>query len=238
MRAADSNVGNAGAWSGSKPTANSSWYEAAKFANWLTTGNAYAGAYQFDSGGVLTAVNRAAAVSAYGTVYVLPTENEWYKAAYLKSDGSDYTLYATGNSIPTAGTGGENYNGVIVGAWNVGSGTTSSIENNGTFDMSGNIWEWNESALDGTLNNMAEARLFRGGSSVNSGDNLRSSNRYGYYPTSEHYLVGFRIAVIPEPSTVSLLGLGAVSGILLRRRDKIAHVKRSPLSCDKCAGYW
>ncbi len=33
-----------------------SWYEAAKFANWLTTGDAHNGAYHFDATGVLTNV--------------------------------------------------------------------------------------------------------------------------------------------------------------------------------------
>ena len=85
------------------------------------------------------------ALTTYGTIYVLPSEDEWYKAAYLKSDGSGYTLYATGDSVPTAGTGA-NYNGANSAPWNVGSGTA---ENNGTYDMGGNVWEWGESAFAG-----------------------------------------------------------------------------------------
>lgn len=108
-RAADSRIDNGNenpyAIGVNGPAGRVSWHESAKFANWLTTGNAYTGAYQFDSDGTLSHVNRAAAVSTYGTVYVLPTEDEWYKAAYFKSDGSAYTLYATGDSAPTAGSG-------------------------------------------------------------------------------------------------------------------------------------
>ena len=96
MIAADANVGNAGDWSGSQPTASSSWYEAAKFANWLTSGNALQGAYGFSDATTFTGVDRATALTTYGTIYVLPSEDEWYKAAYLKSDGSGYTTYATG----------------------------------------------------------------------------------------------------------------------------------------------
>jgi len=41
VRAAAPAVGNAGysGWTGSQPTAGTSWYEAARFCNWLTTGN-------------------------------------------------------------------------------------------------------------------------------------------------------------------------------------------------------
>jgi hypothetical protein len=47
------------------PTSSNSWYEAAMFANWLTTGDAYAGAYRFDTNGTVVAVDLAAAVAAY-----------------------------------------------------------------------------------------------------------------------------------------------------------------------------
>ena len=97
---ADNNVGNAGDWSGTQPTAGTSWYEAAKFANWLTSGDALLGAYGFSNSTSFTGVDRAAAIATYGTIYVLPSEDEWYKAAYLKSDGSGYTTYATGNATP------------------------------------------------------------------------------------------------------------------------------------------
>jgi len=214
--AADSNVGNAGSWAGSQPTASSSWYESAKFANWLTTGSAYSGAYQFNGSGTLTNVNRAAAVSAYGTVYVLPTEDEWYKAAYLKSDGSAYTLYATGDSVPAAGAGGENYDDPFGGSpWNVGTGIA---ENNGTFDMNGNVFEWNESAYDGTLDNMAENRVIRSGAFNNSESILRSSNRSIGTPTSEINRFGFRVAAIPEPSSILLMGVAGGFAVFIRRR--------------------
>ena len=128
-------------WSGSQPTANTSWYEAAKLANWLTSGNALQGAYQFSDATTFTGVDRDAALATYMTIYVLPSEDEWYKAAYLKSDGSGYTTYATGDSEPTAGFDA-NYNGVNSAPWDVGSGT---VENNGTYDMGGNVFEWGES---------------------------------------------------------------------------------------------
>ena len=223
-RAADSRVGdgNEGYWNDGTRTVGTggpasyvSAYEGMKFANWLTTGDAYTGAYQFDESETLTAVDRDAAVTAYGTVYVLPTENEWYKAAYLKSDGSAYTFYATGNSIPTAGAGGENYNNVIGSPWNVGSGIA---ENNGTFDMNGNVWEWNESAFDGTLDNMDETRVLRGGVFLYSELGLQSPSRLNSTPMFENYDVGFRVAAIPEPSSLAMVGLVSGCALFVRRR--------------------
>ncbi len=191
------------------------WLDGAKFANWLTTGDAYTGAYQFNGSGTLTAVDRAAAVSTYGTVYVLPTENEWYKAAYLKSDGSGYTLYAAGDTPPTAGAGGENYNAVNSTPWDVGSGIA---ENNGTFDMNGNAREWNESAWDGTLDSMSENRVIRGGAFNSSVSGLWSPDRMGFDPAMEDTSFGFRVVAIPEPSSLAMVGMVGGLGLFIRRK--------------------
>ena len=219
--AADSVVGNAGNWSGSQPTASSSWYEAAKFANWLTSGDALQGAYGFSDATTFTGVDRATALTTYGTIYVLPSEDEWYKAAYLKSDGSGYTTYATGDGLPVEGTDA-NYNGVNSDPWNVGSGTE---ENNGTFDMGGNVWEWGESAFDGTLDVLSESRVLRGGYWVNNSINLQSSTRYSFGPDFVNTGLGFRVAsvsaavaAVPEPSSVGLLVIGAMGCVLRRKR--------------------
>jgi len=219
--AADSVVGNAGNSSGSQPTASSSWYEAAKFANWLTSGDALQGAYGFSDATTFTGVDRDTALTTFGTIYVLPTEDEWYKAAYLKSDGSGYTLYATGDSVPTAGTDA-NYNFATPPTWNVGSG---SVENNGTYDMGGNVWEWGESAFSGGEPTGGESRVLRGGLWSGNSLNLQSSLRFDYDPGAEDGGFGFRVAsvsaavaVVPEPSSVGLLVIGAMGCVLRRKR--------------------
>jgi sulfatase modifying factor 1 len=215
-RAADSRVGDGdeGYWNDGTRTVGTggpasyvSAYEGMKFANWLTSGDAYTGAYQFDSGGVLTAINRDAAVTTYGTVYILPTENEWYKAAYYKpaNDGS-YSLYANGSDDVadlTHGTssGWNYYNGAFVNGspnymWEAGDG---GLEQNGTFDMMGNVWEWNESAFDGSTNNMNSSRVCRGGPAFEAENTLRSSYRNIGAPTFENFGFGFRVAAITAP---------------------------------------
>lgn len=198
-------------WTGTNvPTNNVSWYEALQFCNYLTSGDKSLGAYQFNGNntnpGDFLGINRDSAVSAYDTVYVIPTEDEWYKAAYYT--GSGFSTYANGTNVaPIAGVD-TNYDqgGPYDGPWNVGSGT---IEQNGTFDIMGNVWEWNETLI-GT------DRGIRGGSYNNQGNLLSSSYRYFNYPSLEDDGVdGFRIASVPEPTTLLLLSLG---GLILRRK--------------------
>lgn len=75
-------------WTGTNiPTNRVSWYEAAQFCNYLTSGDKYSGAYNFDQSGNFLGIERESAVSAYGIAYVLPTEDEWYKAAYYTGSG-------------------------------------------------------------------------------------------------------------------------------------------------------
>ena len=88
---------------GSAPASVVTWFSAAKFCNWLTTGDAYAGVYQFNGSGTMTGIDRNYR-NGFGLAYVLPSEDEWYKAAYFKPDGSGYSLYASGlDSTPTWG---------------------------------------------------------------------------------------------------------------------------------------
>ena len=216
--ASDSHIGLSTPNSGNNPAAYVSWLEAAKYCNWLTTGDAYLGAYQFDGSGNLTGVDRAAAIMAHGIVYALPTEDEWYKAAYFKPDASGYSLYANGTATAPVKLVDSVYNYSF--PWDVGHG---KMEQNGTYDMMGNVWEWNESAFDGTLDNMSEYRTVRGGGFSHVVDNLRSTTRNPGDPTGETYYVGFRVVavnVIPEPATALSLALGGLLIVGYRRMRK------------------
>ena len=200
-------IGGSGDWSGNQPVASISWYEAAQFCNYLTSGNKYSGAYKFDISGNFQSIDRVSSISTYGTTYVIPTEDEWYKAAYYKPDGSGYSLYANGTD--TAPSTSQTRYDIYSSPWDFGTGT---MEQNGTFDMMGNIWEFNETLIYGSDN------ALRGGWYNSSYLHLVSSSRRApLYPEYESYSVGFRIAEIPEPATILLLTLG---GLVLRKHSR------------------
>ena len=181
------------------PATAMTWNEAAKYCNWLTSGSPTNGAYQFDAAGsTLTAVDRDAALATFGTVYAIPTENEWYKAAYYT--GSGYSLYPFGTDTPPLGGTNENpqanikEDGQYVNSspnyvWKVGSGAE---EQNGTYDMAGNAFEWIESAADGTLDDMAENRVMRGGSYAYDDRYTPSSSRISRDPSAPSIGIEFR----------------------------------------------
>jgi formylglycine-generating enzyme required for sulfatase activity len=93
---------------------------------------------------------------------------------------------------------------------NVGAYSNSSSYY-GTFDQGGNVWEWNDAVI-------GSDRGRRGGSWDGSENFLRASIRLSNIPTNEINRLGFRLASsIPEP-TRGVLTLGAMCGLLLRRR--------------------
>jgi sulfatase modifying factor 1 len=202
------------------PAVRVTWYEAAKYCNWLTTGNALTGAYQFNGGGTLTnTMTRSQILATSSLYYVLPTLDEWYKAAYFKPDGSGYTLYANGtsnaNTPPTQGAGGWNY-GTAAQTWIVGS---SAVEQNGTYDMMGNVFEWTETFTE-IVGTTYAIRL--GGRYSSDETFMRSSNQSQTVPTEDAALyIGFRVAAIPEPATALLLALGGGIAWLMRLKQRL-----------------
>ncbi len=103
--------------------------------------------------------------------YYIPTENEWYKAAYysptLNSGAGGYYLYATQNDSAPGNVVGNtanqannfttvfcvtqsgNYVGTTLNYLTDVGAFTASGSYYGTYDQSGNVWEWND--LDGTV---------------------------------------------------------------------------------------
>ena len=93
---------------------------------------------------------------------VIPTENEWYKAAYYNPANQTYWEFPTASNVkPTADPvpGGPDSANFIPGGWpnpdyadslghltNVGA-FTSAVSSYGTYDQGGDSLQWNESLI-------------------------------------------------------------------------------------------
>jgi formylglycine-generating enzyme required for sulfatase activity len=230
----------AGAFSGDQPAGNMTWFESAAFVNWLNTSKGFAPAYNLTwsastwSMALWTATdNGYDANNLYRNSqakYFLPSENEFYKAAFGKSDGSGYYLYPTAsNTAPTAVESGttsgtavyNNPNWIPPGPASIyQAGGRSSY---GTMGQGGNIQEWQESSSDGINDSLGDERMVRGGYWHKNGQALDSSTRSSFGPSTgnDHPNLGFRVAsvdVVPEPSTYALIGLGALALVIAYRR--------------------
>ena len=223
---------------GDKPVNYVSWFDAARVSNWLMNGGTSSsstetGAYTLSG----STSGNAPAVNSNATFYV-PTEDQWYKAAYYKggSTNAGYWDYATqSDSVPTAVTAGStgigssgstgnfaNYNDAA--DWNSQNGNVTTVGTNGgasaygAFDMSGNVDEWND--LTGAA---GSSRGLRGGLWYYDASALSSSYRRTYDPSVENGGIAFRLAspvAVPEPSTwvMGLAGIACGGWQMVRRR--------------------
>jgi formylglycine-generating enzyme len=211
------------------------WGDAARFCNWLQNGQptgdqgngtTETGAYTLD--GATTYAALMAVTRNAGATYFIPTENEWYKAAYYKGGGTNagYWLYPTqsntapDNSLALATTepNDANYHKsgytdptnilTPVGTFSASPGPY------GTYDMGGDVWQWNETAVS------SSSRGLRGGDWSLYSDYLASSCRFDGSPTCEYNNFGFRVASVPEPDSLTLVACGAVAALLWWRGRK------------------
>lgn len=230
VRTASSGFNN-GQSMGDMPVNFVSFWDAARFANWLTTGNTETGVYMLGdvTNPTNSTITRDATAWANGGV-AIASENEWFKAAYYNPATSTYALYATGSDTAPAATvpnstdaNSANRSGSLSPASNtvtpVGAYTLAASAY-GTFDQAGNVWEWNDT-ISGSSDHL---RGLRGGSFASNDSDLQSSVRGGGSPSNGFNFVGFRVsslAPIPEPSTYAAIlgGLGLLI-VLLRRKGR------------------
>ena len=205
-----------------RPVAYVSWYDTLRFANWLHNGQQGQGTTEYGAYDMsLQSTNPASIVRLSGATYWLPSEDEWYKAAYYSPAGVYYD-YATGSNYePTAGVDANYYDGGYAEGSPYYSTEVGEYDNEspyGTYDQNGNVYEWNETAI-------GPARGMRGGSWYRYGYDLLSGYRYYNDTTYEDFTRGFRVAgsgettVVPEPMSVGLVLL-SVGGLLLRRAKR------------------
>jgi formylglycine-generating enzyme required for sulfatase activity len=215
-----------------RPATGVSWYEAAAFVNWLNVSTGHQAAYNL-SGASLSLWPSGDAWQAGGenlyrhkdAYYFLPSENEWYKAAYF--DGTTYFNYPTGSDTPPRAVAGGTTarTAVYDQLWEQGPADIANaggVSPYGTMGQGGNVWEWMESASDGVNNSGSENRGLRGGSWDSAAYYLVSSDRNSGNPSFGHIVIGFRVAAVPEPMEAGgVIGLGALGFALWRGRGSL-----------------
>jgi formylglycine-generating enzyme required for sulfatase activity len=231
---------------GDKPVNYVTWFDAARVANWLMNGATGTSSTETGAYTLNTAIIGSAPAVNSGATFYIPTEDQWYKAAYYKGGNTNagywqYATQVTGTAnAPTAvnattvGTGtfgsvspvvSGNFANYASGAdWNGQDGNVTTVGTNGgasvygAFDMSGNLSEWND--LTGSA---GSSRGLRGGSWGGSAFSVSSSGRSAIGPSIENNDVGFRLAspvAVPEPSTwvMGLAGIACAGWGAYRRR--------------------
>jgi formylglycine-generating enzyme required for sulfatase activity len=219
--------------SGNRPVTYVSWFDAARFANWMNNG-ATNGASTETGAYTLNGASSGVILKNPGATWWITSEDEWYKAAYYKGGGTNagYWVYPTqsdsgpGNIISGFANQANHNNGVYAVTQSADYSSTqnyltdagvfsNSASAYGTFDQGGNVWEWNDAVIG-----FGSGRGLRGGSWDYNVSLLQSSFRYAGDPTNGNNVVGFRVASVPEPSTYALI-LMAGAGWLLWKRWKV-----------------
>ncbi len=214
---------------GNKPVIHVSFFDAMRFVNWLDNGQP-TGVQDASTteDGVYTISDGISETRAEGAQFFMPTENEWYKAAYHQpsvdgGDSDDYWLYPTAsNSAPTIATAnatgdisnpganvanynfGADWNGQDGNVTTVGSAGPLSESFYGTSDQGGNVGEWLEEVV-------GPWRVIRGGSWAITDSVMQSSLPLDGSPTFELDVNGFRVASpvsqVPAASAWALVAL-------------------------------
>ena len=216
--------GNEGTWGASGPASSVTLYEAMKYCNWLTSGNVNNGVYVF-SGGIYqstysrTDIMKNGVLDSVATdpnmIYALPTEDEWYKAAYYTGNSGDlWSLYAHElDTAPPKGSGSSTWHyddpGNVFFPGAARDVNIGPLEQNGTINMMGNVFEWMEDS----------AGIIRGGAYPDAAMYLASSWRGVSASTRDSE--GMRVVeVVPEPATALSLVLGGLVVTGYRRLRK------------------
>ncbi len=169
---------------GNRPVNYVTFESCARYANWLTNGGGDGdtedGSYRF-ARGIVTVPDHAALAKEKSPHWVVPSENEWYKAAYYdpnKAGGGYWKYPAKSDSAPKAN---------INTNWATEAGEQGVASAYGTFDQGGNVWEYNDTRNGGKVG-------LRGGSFFlnDSNSHMQSNIRYDVY-SAKWPNYGFRV---------------------------------------------
>ena len=200
---------------GERPIAQVSWFDAARFCNWLHNGGT-PGADTENGAYPLNGAADGIIPRNPDAKWWIPTEEEWYKAAYYQpaaegGDKDDYWLYATrsndlpGNKIgdqpnqanycaPTLFVTGEPTPAPAQNYLTPGGGFSASASFYGTYDQTGNVWEWIDAVMG------PRHRSLRSGGWNNPERYLPATFRHTpFWAGQELPEVGFRVATGAGP---------------------------------------
>ena len=207
-----------------KPVVYVSFLDAMRFCNWLHNGQpagggTETGAYDMSAGGLQA--------HSSGALYWVPTDNEWYKAAYydpargpslpnyVASRGAGpYWLYATRSDVAPNFAGPNTTDANSANFYNVPGATTEAgsytqaFSHYGTYDQAGNVWNLIEEVVNGS------ARGIRGGAWSVEAYGLQSVYSNSVGPGTELDNVGFRIAATAPGGGGGAVTPGAIWRIL------------------------
>jgi formylglycine-generating enzyme required for sulfatase activity len=230
-----------------------SWYDAVRFVNWLHNGQGAAGtetgAYTIEGGGGVPA-NGPSIVRNPGARWFLPTEDEWYKAAYHKGDGAGanywkqptrsdarpYSDQPPGSDAPDP-SNAANYpnDDLVANGYNDGlavTGENFQVGVNYLTDVGAYIhapgpygtFDQAGNVLEWTETPDASNRAARGGGWAGGINTTESAYRIPLLPTHVTHQLGFRVATVPEPQAqaLALCGAAMLAGVRRRRARSYA----------------
>jgi formylglycine-generating enzyme required for sulfatase activity len=178
-----------------RPVINITWLDAVAYCNWLSEQHGYTPIYQLDLKSGRVSLRNEKGRTPNG--YRLPTEAEWEYAARGGIMGDKSERYAGSNKLSEVGWYQANSKDQTQPVGQL------QPNNAGTYDMSGNVWEWcydwyggyPSSSQRGPVGpDSGSHRIIRGGAWLQSADDCRVTTRQYRRPEEKTVYIGFRLA--------------------------------------------
>jgi hypothetical protein len=193
-----------------RPATGITWFEAAHIVNWLNTSTGHFEAYKFEDGEFGLWEPSDAGYNPENPFrnrlahYFLPSVDEFYKAAFYDGQSGVYYEFATGsNTAPTPVASGTAPETAIYHQRTTAPITQAGGRSPyGTMAQGGNVWEWEESEHDRTNNLPLGERGLRSGDWNDNDEHISASYRNPFFPWSDDYRFGFRVASIAVSDVV------------------------------------